>query len=85
MDNCDIRSVLNRIRDHLNENDRLRLSFVLGDPDKISEKDVNDLIKLFEKINCDEAVKLLKGKRIILFFIYRMSQYTYYRARLSNP
>ncbi len=70
MNNRDFRTILSRIQDHLTENDRLRLNFILGrddfvqslnDPDKISEKDTNYLIKLFEEIHCDEAVKLLKG------------------------
>ena len=81
MNSCDIHTVLTRIRDHLDENDRLRLNFVLGDLNQISKEDVNELIKSFEEINCDEAVRLLKGNNRMF---HRMIQYTLFRIRLFN-
>ncbi len=70
-----------KIQDRLSDNDRKKLCFLLPQdeasldgsispihPEHTNEQNINYLIEVFEAIQCDEAVKLLKGN--FFFSIY---------------
>jgi hypothetical protein len=81
MNNHDLREILMKIQDRLSDNDRKQLYFLLHQdkaslddtlcpthPDHINEENITYLIKLFETIQCHEAVQLLNGN--FFFSIY---------------
>jgi len=83
MNNHNLREILMKIQDRLSENDRKKLCFLLPQDEAsldgsispihsehTNEQNINYLIEVFEAIQCDEAVKLLKGNFFFSIYIF---------------